>query len=300
VTWHQLFVEVDVDGSGFVTYDELEHATRTKLRLDKAELPEDALKALWCVLDADDSDAVQADEFKLFITGQCATLLEEGRSRAKPPPGFVGVTRSHTARKSPSPKPARPVFDYDEYFARASVEHEKRMVALDARLAKQSAKAKEEDRRRTRLVERGALKDEQRKLCLSTMKRLVCSPIPLGEREAGRLRLGGERLVPLYQSERILELLERKQQEGKEISTFYSWPRPSVSPRSRPTTTRPASMSPGASSALKHLETSLLSGIGRNRTPHSSMHVQVHMATSMSLPELPVRPSVRNLATFAA
>ena len=92
--WYQLFARVDVDGStaarlearplaraaplishefelspnvdtslasagGFVTFKELQDATRTKLRVSKAELSEGQLKALWCVLDADDSDAVQ-------------------------------------------------------------------------------------------------------------------------------------------------------------------------------------------------------------------------------------------------
>ena len=93
-SWYQLFARVDVDGStaarletrplaraaplishefelspnvdtslasagGFVTFKELQDATRTKLRVSKAELSEGQLKALWCVLDADDSDAVQ-------------------------------------------------------------------------------------------------------------------------------------------------------------------------------------------------------------------------------------------------
>jgi hypothetical protein len=92
--WYQLFARVDVDGStaarlearplaraaplishdfelspkvdtplasagGFVTFNELQDATRTKLRVSKAELSQGQLKALWCVLDADDSDAVQ-------------------------------------------------------------------------------------------------------------------------------------------------------------------------------------------------------------------------------------------------
>jgi hypothetical protein len=48
-----------VSAGGFVTFKELQDATRTKLRVSKAELSEGQLKALWCVLDADDSDAVQ-------------------------------------------------------------------------------------------------------------------------------------------------------------------------------------------------------------------------------------------------
>ena len=35
--------------------------------MKKSALSEQSLKALWCVLDADDSNALQADEFRKFL-----------------------------------------------------------------------------------------------------------------------------------------------------------------------------------------------------------------------------------------
>jgi hypothetical protein len=67
-SWYNLFREVDEDGSGFVTFDELAHATRQKLKMQHKELSSDGLKALWCALDADDSEQCQADEFRRFLS----------------------------------------------------------------------------------------------------------------------------------------------------------------------------------------------------------------------------------------
>ena len=68
MSWHQIFSKVDEDGSGMITYDELEQAVRGKLKLEPDELSTKALKALWCTLDVDDDNSVTADEFKRFIT----------------------------------------------------------------------------------------------------------------------------------------------------------------------------------------------------------------------------------------
>ena len=50
-SWYNLFREVDEDGSGFVTYDELLDVVRRKLGRKPAELSDHALQALWCALD---------------------------------------------------------------------------------------------------------------------------------------------------------------------------------------------------------------------------------------------------------
>ena len=50
-----------------MTFDELEVVVRKKLSMKKNELSEPALKALWCALDADDSNQVMADEFHKFL-----------------------------------------------------------------------------------------------------------------------------------------------------------------------------------------------------------------------------------------
>ena len=114
-----LFAETDVDGNGFVTYDEFEYVTRKKMGLKKSDLAAQRLMALWCVLDANDSDAIDTEEFAKFLKGVekpelLRALLDEGRQRAKPPPGVAG--RPLQMQRSPRPprEPKR-VFDWDEY-----------------------------------------------------------------------------------------------------------------------------------------------------------------------------------------
>ena len=83
LTWHSLFKAIDKDGSGFVTYDEIVEMTRRKLKQSVSELPEARLKALWCVLDADDSDQLEVSEFRKFAELGAA-------ARSAPPPAFGG------------------------------------------------------------------------------------------------------------------------------------------------------------------------------------------------------------------
>ena len=62
-----MFAEVDQDGSGYITYDELESVIRQHLRKGPKAISDNAIKALWCALDADDSNAVQKDEMAAFF-----------------------------------------------------------------------------------------------------------------------------------------------------------------------------------------------------------------------------------------
>lgn len=68
-SWFNLFREIDEDGSGVITFDELQYATyrKDKLAMKKAQLPVETLQALWCALDVDDSDTIKADEFARFL-----------------------------------------------------------------------------------------------------------------------------------------------------------------------------------------------------------------------------------------
>lgn len=66
-TWFNLFAEVDKDGSGFVTYDEMYHVVRFKLEKGPKLLGNNKIKALWCALDADDSNSIQKDEMAGFF-----------------------------------------------------------------------------------------------------------------------------------------------------------------------------------------------------------------------------------------
>jgi hypothetical protein len=59
-----LFSEVDRDSSGFVTFDEFEDVIRHLLKKGPSVLSATALKALWCALDADDSNELHKDEVR--------------------------------------------------------------------------------------------------------------------------------------------------------------------------------------------------------------------------------------------
>ena len=46
-----LWLEIDTDGGGFITFDEMESVTRRKLKVTKSQLSEDGLKGLWCAIE---------------------------------------------------------------------------------------------------------------------------------------------------------------------------------------------------------------------------------------------------------
>jgi len=66
-TWYNLFAEVDQDGSGFVTYDELWSVVRRQLNKPTKAMPDSALKALFCALDNDDDNELTKDEMAAFF-----------------------------------------------------------------------------------------------------------------------------------------------------------------------------------------------------------------------------------------
>lgn len=216
-SWYNLFREADEDDSGFITFDELEDVTRKKLRVRRAELTDQSLKALWCVLDADDSNAIEQEEFKLFLTGQAAELLEQGRERAKPPTDLAH-TRLQKRRAAMTPRSpyTRPAFDLDAYVRKETAAHEQRLQALDARLQAQSEKRHKQTKLLAKQVGSLLYKSEQRRECLGTMQRdMLRSPIP-DDADREIIRIGSTRIVPLYQSERLVKELERMQSPTEE------------------------------------------------------------------------------------
>jgi hypothetical protein len=76
-------------GDGMVTYDELTDVVRRKLNKGIKHISEDALKALWCALDVDESNAIQKDEMAAFLKRGAPAI----RKSNKPKP----VAKDHTS-----------------------------------------------------------------------------------------------------------------------------------------------------------------------------------------------------------
>ena len=51
-------------------FDELSRVVRAKLAIKRSTLSDSQLKALWCLLDEDDSNQVQSDEMGKFLRGK--------------------------------------------------------------------------------------------------------------------------------------------------------------------------------------------------------------------------------------
>lgn len=98
-SWLTLFKEVDVDGSGLITYDELVMVVREKLKITKTDLTSVQVKALWCALDADGGGQLSQAEFGRFM--QLAT--RDSRSRSPRPPLPELTTLAHNIRAKPLP-----------------------------------------------------------------------------------------------------------------------------------------------------------------------------------------------------
>lgn len=64
-SWFCLFQDVDLDGSGNISFGELVVAVRDGLLLSEAALPEAALHALWRKLDRNDAADAQRPGFRL-------------------------------------------------------------------------------------------------------------------------------------------------------------------------------------------------------------------------------------------
>jgi hypothetical protein len=76
-----LYAIIDIDGSGFITYDELLSTIRQTLFKGSRIIPERAIKALWCSLDADLSNSVDKEEAGAFLRLGVAAL-----PKPAPPP----------------------------------------------------------------------------------------------------------------------------------------------------------------------------------------------------------------------
>jgi hypothetical protein len=202
------------------TYDEMKHVVRQKLHIKSKELSESDLKALWCVLDADDSNSIMIDELTRFLKGR--PMSSPPQSPAKRP-------------KSPSEKRAEIRKSKEE-----AIRQEKRDAYREAREAAHKQYMRERAERMNREaqlrvrahaerragIKLGVLRDKSKKQLLDDLRKHVLrSPIPTESVE----RLGAGRVLTLYQSERMIAQME--QTVGRK--QWPKWPR-STSPPSTP------------------------------------------------------------------
>ena len=83
-SWFKLFRQVDVDGSGLISFDEFKRMVRSELRVSALELPESPLRAVWLALDTDGSGHVTAGEFGKFMRrGEISNGVQTTRYRRK-------------------------------------------------------------------------------------------------------------------------------------------------------------------------------------------------------------------------
>ena len=62
---------------------QLEVVTRKKMKITKKDLSDSGLKALWCVLDKDNSDNINATEFSGFMSIEGQGAMKKGASEAR-------------------------------------------------------------------------------------------------------------------------------------------------------------------------------------------------------------------------
>ena len=55
----------------------MRRVVRKRLDLKQADLADSRLKALWCLLDADDSNKIRPDEMAAFVKGKAALVLKD-------------------------------------------------------------------------------------------------------------------------------------------------------------------------------------------------------------------------------
>jgi len=66
-SWYKLFVHMDDDCSGKVNFHELEDMIRNELKVSKAKLSDEQLRAVWRALDEDESGLITVGEFGSFM-----------------------------------------------------------------------------------------------------------------------------------------------------------------------------------------------------------------------------------------
>ena len=140
--WFNLFKAVDTDGSGRISFEELESMIRGPLKLSREKLATAKLHALWKAIDDDDSGWISTGEFGRFmklgsqqaadhvaqkVAAAKAAKLEEGRLVKEETDRLVG--RDVTARLADVPAATKDETiafskEFNEKIARIMLPHE--------------------------------------------------------------------------------------------------------------------------------------------------------------------------------
>ena len=97
-SWYKLFKQMDDDGSGKITFDELLDMVRSELEFSPKDISDTALKRVWAALDNDRSGYLTSGEFGAFMRkGEAALRVLRPQSTWK--------EKLHSTRR-PNPNPS--------------------------------------------------------------------------------------------------------------------------------------------------------------------------------------------------
>ena len=232
LTWFSLFQEIDLDSSGYVTFDELTLVVRRKLQLSSAQLSDERLRALWCRLDADESNSIMPDEMAKFLKGKLDAFLRKPAL----PPVLHGLNPKLSQLRSQQEMEAAGRRRATAETAR-TLEVRQAVEKSQSRLAREESRLRQLDERREANLAIEREEREAKRRLLSEMRlQALRVPVSTAAREgklvplydtsnwshdhAGRPASRG-RLVPLYESERLVSRMQ-----GSPLGGKFQWPGP--------------------------------------------------------------------------
>ena len=100
--WFKLFVHMDDDRSGKITYREFSELCREELKMKKAAVPDLQLQGIWNALDDDDSGFLTAGEFVRPCHSNLSLAARVPWPGQSPPP-HLPLTPQHVSTLRPAP-----------------------------------------------------------------------------------------------------------------------------------------------------------------------------------------------------